>query len=179
MSTTIISYNKTYLLQDLGVNFLMVSFLVSGNYFIAGFSWETVIITIVLLFLFHPQRDFFDALLGTAPALELKEEGFIDFTRQYTVGLVPWDEVKAIEKYGLIAKNQVRVVVHEPKQLVDHEKRFWKRLAMQRDILLHGTPFVWHRGRLGIKQQDFLTLLQELKEGKHNFNDLGRHLIEQ
>ncbi|MGH1335901.1 MAG: STM3941 family protein [Aureispira sp.] len=178
MSTILVPYRKMYLLQQLANKLAVV--LITAMFFLSmGSSWWTIIIVAIIVFLVRPKGHFIEAWKGNHPALLANEEGFIDYTRPYKLGIIAWEEVKAVDMYGFILKKQVRLTLHDPKRLLQQVKNPFNRWRMVLDIFLHQTPYYWDNRMLGITQPDFLKLLEELKNGSYDFNNFGQHLIEQ
>ena len=178
MSTVSIPYHKLYLLQQLS-NKLALLLIVVMAVVILQANWLAIMICTVLLLLWRPKGNFIAVWRGKDPALLISEEGFIDYVHGYNTGIIPWGMVKAAEQYGFLVKLQVRVTFYEPKQLLKLETSTLKRLKMMAGIFIHQTPYHWDRKMLGISQHDFLKILQEVKDGNYDFNNFGRHLIEQ
>lgn len=137
------------------------------------------ILTVGISMIWLIKGNFVDLLTGKKVALVVSEEGVIDYTYNYGVGLVPWEEIAAIKPKNILFQKKVCMLLHHPKRIVKREHKSWKRWRMRWSIVVHQTPYVWESKIIALSQKDFLRLLQEAKAGTYDFNNLGQHLIEQ
>lgn len=178
MSTVLIPYSKLYLLQRLlvfMVGGLIVLLVIAG----IGVNVYTILLPVFLLVSWYPERNLLAVWKGERPAILVSEEGFIDYIHSYHTGVIPWTAVKAVEQYGFFFKRQIRITLHEPKQLLEQKKSIFTKWTIRKAIFLHQTPYCWDNRMLGISQQEVLKLLQEVKDRTYDFNNFGQHLIEQ
>lgn len=179
MTKVKIPYRKLYLIQAaLGkLVLVMMGACIIAVLFqsVALFGLLTVFISII----WWIKEDATGYLFGRKVALVVSEKGLIDYTYPYKVGLIPWEEISAVEERNILFQKRVCIQLYEPSALVEKEERFWNMWRMQWSIFVHQTPYIWENRRIAMPQKDFLRLLQEVKAGTYDFNNLGQHLIEQ
>ncbi len=182
MSTIIVTYKKRHIAQLLAqrVIFMLLICLFIGVQVMNG-AWALVVLgAIALYYMGRPCKKLVAKFRGQLPALLVSAEGFIDYTKPYKLGVIPWESVKEINSWSLfLVTKVVRPLLHDPNELLRKEQRILYQWHMTIVMALFRTPFLWEMRQLAVSKQDFLRLLREAKAGTYDFDNLGQHLIEQ
>jgi hypothetical protein len=185
MDTVIVTYKRSYLLGQLLLRIAIgIVLLVALVFLVVEEVWAVEgIFFLALFFILNSMqlKRYALHLKNKLPALLVSEEGFVDYTSPYQIGIVSWEEVQKVEQQWnfMLFPRVARLQVKNAKVLLRREQRLSRRFQMLLSLLVYGTPYIWELRKFAASKEEVIRLLKGAKDGAYNFNDLGEHLIEQ
>lgn len=168
------------MLGNFFVLFVLFAYLPGWTAIFSAYWWTIIFLLLIpARFVALVFKDWRRLNRGEA-ALVLTPTGIEVLLLGYRTGPVLWSEIKSVKVvrqwFGLT--QQIGLVLHDPKKIIQREPRWWCRLGMWRDQWLLQTPFLWDVKLTEQTQQEQQQLLKNLLEGNHDFNDFSVHLID-
>lgn len=129
-----------------------------------AFKTESMIMTVgVLSFLFFGLCGYFIAkkLLGKSSGLVIDDRGILDQSSGISGHFIPWEDITSIGKAKVFRQSFVTLVMRNPQDYINAEKRPGVRKALEMNFRSAGSPFCISANALDIKFNKLFTLLQE------------------
>lgn len=130
------------------------------------------IFAVIGLLFFVPIMFFlFIAFITKRPALIISEEGLIDQSQLYGVGLIKWDDIETItigEKFGI---SFLTIDTYNPDLLINRTKGI-KRIYLHLNEFLANTAGQIDISRLAITEQELIKSFQFFSNGRFNAENI-------